>query len=104
MVIRESSLYRTPKERKTKRPPLPPKVLQTSFMLQRWLLDRQLDIKILYKRAHVTKVKANMFIYEYEENMKAGTMNVRFDEVLRLQQAAQDIDHEIFAYIYDSWL
>ena len=104
MVIRKSSLYRTPKEKRSNRPPLPPKVLKTSFMLQRWLQDRQLDVKILYKRAHVSKVKTIMFVYEYEERMKEGTMNIRFDEVLRLQQAAQDIDHELFSYIYDSWL
>ena len=83
---------------------MPPKVLQTSFMLQRWLLDRQLDLDILYKRAGVSKAKAYMFIYEYEENTREGTMNIRHDEVIRLQQAASDIDHELFSYIYDCWL
>jgi len=83
---------------------MPPRVLRSSFMLQRWLQDRQLSIEYLYKRAGVSKRSAYMFIYEFEENMRKGTMNVRFDDVLKLQKAANDIDKELFSYLYKTWV
>jgi len=103
-MSRAKSLYRTPKEKRSGRPPMPPNVLQTSFMLERWLEDRKLPLTILSKRSGVSKLKTIMFIRDYQEHMRNGTLNIRFDEVIRLQQAAVDIDHELFAFVYTSWL
>ena len=77
---------------------MPPNVLKTPFMLQRWLEDRQLTIEILYKRAKVSRAKSIQFI----ENNDGSV--IKFNEVVRLQQAAIEIDHELFQYIYDSWV
>lgn len=76
---------------------MPPRILKTSFMLERWLEDRQLDVKLLSKRAGVSSTKAHNFIYKRDHSIK-------HEDVLKLQVAAIDTDKELFQYLYEKWL